>query len=227
MNRHDRGPERRPGSRHAWWGAQRKDPHPQVIRTLVAEHVHILRLGLSACLDDEPDIQVVADPRDMDALAAAVTELRPTVAVIDVDLPGTDATTRFHGMASGCAVVMLADQTDPGGVRRALAADPLGLISRRAPAELVTRCVRHVATGRRVIDPELAQTARAVGENPLTPRELEVLRIAANGATTAEIADVLSLSVKTVRNHLSSAISRTAARNRIDAIRIASEHAWL
>jgi two-component system, NarL family, response regulator DesR len=227
MNRHDLGSERRLGSLHGRWGAQRKGPHPPVIRTLVAEHVHILRLGLSACLDDEPDIQVVADPRDTDALVAAVMELRPAVAVIDVDLPGTDATTRFHGVASGCAVVVLADQADPGGVRRALAVDPLGLISRRAPAELVTRYVRHVATGRRVIDPELAQTARAVGENPLTPRELEVLRIAANGATTAEIADVLSLSVKTVRNHLSSAIARTAARNRIDAIRIANEHAWL
>ncbi|GAA4630026.1 response regulator transcription factor [Actinoallomurus vinaceus] len=189
--------------------------------------MHILRLGLSACLDDEPDIQVVADPRDADALAAAVAELRPAVAVIDVDLPGTDATTRFHGVASECAVVMLADQADPGGVRQALAVDPLGLISRQAPTERLTRCVRHVATGRRVIDPELAQTARAVGENPLTPRELEVLGIAANGATTAEIADMLSLSVKTVQNHLSSAITRTGARNRIDAIRIASEHAWL
>ncbi|WP_433179213.1 LuxR C-terminal-related transcriptional regulator [Actinoallomurus sp. CA-150999] len=227
MNRNDRGSERREGSRHGRWGAQRKDPHQPVIQTLVAEHVHILRLGLSACLDDEPDIQVVADAWDADALAAAVAELRPAVAVIDVDLPGTEAATRFHAVASGCAVVMLADQADPGGVRRALAVDPLGLISRQAPAELVTRCVRHVATGRRVIDPELAQTARVVGENPLTPRELEVLRIAANGATTAEIADVLSLSVKTVRNHLSSAISRTEARNRIDAIRIASEHAWL
>ncbi|MCO6010071.1 response regulator transcription factor [Actinoallomurus purpureus] len=201
-----------------------------MIRTLVAEHVHVLRLGLSACLDREPDIRVVADLSDGDGLAAAVAESRPAVAVIDVDLPppvGSIGVAHLRELTAECSVVMLADRGDPVGVRRALAVDPLGLLSRQAPVEVLTRVIRQVAAGRPVIDPELAATARAVEENPLTPRELEVLRIAANGATTAEIAARLSLSVKTVRNHLSSAITRTAARNRIDAIRIAIERAWL
>ncbi|GAA4618474.1 response regulator transcription factor [Actinoallomurus liliacearum] len=196
----------------------------------MAEHVHVLRLGLSACLDREPDIQVVAALSHGDGLAAEVAELRPAVAVIDIDLPGPAGSTgvaHLRELTAECSVVMLADRGDPMGVRRALAVDPLGLLSRQAPADVLMRVVRQVAVGRPVIDPELAGTARAVEENPLTPRELEVLRIAANGATTAEIAARLSLSVKTVRNHLSSAITRIAARNRIDAIRIASERAWL
>ncbi|MCO5998518.1 LuxR C-terminal-related transcriptional regulator [Actinoallomurus rhizosphaericola] len=196
----------------------------------MAEHVHLLRLGLSACLDREPDIHVVADLSHGDGLASAVATLCPTVAVIDVDLPGPAGSTgvaHLRELTAECSVVMLADRGDPMGVRRAMTVDPLGLLSRQAPADVLMRVVRQVAAGRRMIDPELAGTARAVEENPLTPRELEVLRIAANGATTAEIAARLSLSVKTVRNHLSSVITRTAARNRIDAIRIASERAWL
>jgi two-component system response regulator DesR len=128
---------------------------------------------LSACLDDEPDIQVVADARDADGLAAAVAELRPAVAVINVDLPGTDAATRFHGVASGCAVVMLADQADPGGVRRALAVDPLGLISRQAPAELLRRCVRPSTGGRpqrAVVDPARVRPGRPWTVNPCPAR---------------------------------------------------------
>jgi two-component system response regulator DesR len=226
MNIRDRGSERRRGR----WRSPRNEARHVVIPTLVAEHVHVLRLGLSACLDREVDIRVVADLCHGDDLAAVVAELRPAVAVIDVDLPaptGSTGVAFLWELTAECSVVMLADRGDPAGIRRAMAVDPLGLLSRQAPAEVLTRVIRQVAAGRPVIDPELAVTARAVEENPLTPRELEVLRIAAKGATTAEIAARLSLSVKTVRNHLSSAITRTAARNRIDAIRIASERAWL
>jgi two-component system response regulator DesR len=201
-----------------------------MIRTLVAEHVHVLRLGLCACLASEPSIDLVADTRDGDGLVAAVAEFRPAVAVVDVDLPpptGSVGLAHLRELTARCAVVMLADRAEAAGVRRALAVDPLGLVSRQAPAGVLKRVIHQVAAGRSMIGPELAATARAIGENPLTPRELEVLRIAADGATTAEIATLLSLSVKTVRNHLSSAVTRTAARNRIDAIRIASEHAWL
>jgi two-component system, NarL family, response regulator DesR len=225
MSRKDHGSER-PG--HGRWRSPRN--RHAVIRTLVAEHVHVLRLGLSACLDRESDIRVVADVSHGDDLAPVVAEVRPAVAVIDVDLPaatGSTGVAYLRELTAECSVVMLADRGDPTGVRRAMTVDPLGLLSRQAPTEVLTRVIRQVAAGQPVIDPDLAGTARAVVENPLTPRELEVLRIAANGATTAEIADRLSLSVKTVRNHLSSAITRTAARNRIDAIRIASERAWL
>jgi two-component system, NarL family, response regulator DesR len=78
-----------------------------------------------------------------------------------------------------------------------------------------------------VVDPDLARTARAINENPLTPREQEVLWIATDGATTAEIAGRLSVSSTTVRNHRSRAFARIGVRNRMDAIRIASEYEWL
>jgi two-component system response regulator DesR len=201
-----------------------------VISTLVAEHVHLLRMGLVAYLTREPDIDVIAELEKAEQLAAAASGLTPAVAVIDVDLPstgGATAATELRETHPECATVMLVAHDDAAGLGRAMAVHPLGLLSREAPVELLTWCVRRVAAGRRVVDPNLAGTVRSIAENPLTPREQEILRIAAAGTPTAEIADRLSLSSKTVRNHLSRVFVRIGARNRMDAIRIASERDWL
>jgi two-component system response regulator DesR len=201
-----------------------------MIRTLVAEHVHLLRMGLVVYLTGEPGIDVVAELEEGDLLVPAASEVTPEVAVIDVDLPpagGATVATELRATLPGCATVMLIGRGDSCALSRAMAVQPLGLITREAPAERLTWCVRRVATGRSVVDPDLARTARAIDENPLTRREQEILRIAAAGASTVEIAAELSVSAKTVRNHLSRTFDRIGARNRMDAIRIASEREWL
>jgi two-component system, NarL family, response regulator DesR len=201
-----------------------------VIRTLVAEHVHLLRIGLVVYLTREPGIAVVANLEEGGRLVATASSVKPDVAVIDVDLPpegGSAMATLLRERHPECAIVMLVGLGDSGGLSRAMAVEPLGLITREAPVELLTWSVRRVATGRAAVDPDLAQAARSITENPLTPREQEILRIAADGSSTAEIAARLSLSAKTVRNHLSRVFVRISARNRMDAIRIASEREWL
>ena len=102
-----------------------------------------------------------------------------------------------------------------------------GFVVRDAAPDFITEAVRRAARGRKVIDPDLAFAALNAAKNPLTTRELEALRLAAQGATTAEIARDLCLSVGTVRNYLSRAIAKTDARNRVDAIRIAIGAGWL
>jgi two-component system response regulator DesR len=201
-----------------------------MIRTLVAEHVHLIRIGLIVYLTREPGIDVVAELEEGDRLLSAAAATSPEVAVIDVDLPptgGAAVAIELQDKLPECATVMLVGLGDSGGLSRAMSIQPLGLITREAPVDLLTWCVRRVAAGRRVVDPDLARTARAINENPLTRREQEVLRIAADGATTDEIAARLSVSAKTVRNHLSRAFVRIGARNRVDAIRIATENEWL
>jgi two-component system response regulator DesR len=201
-----------------------------MIRTLIAEHVHLLRMGLVSFLANEPDIDVVSEVEEDDQLLATALALAPSVAIVDVDLPsagGPAVVTSLQVALPGCATVMLVGRSDAGGLSRAMAARPLGLLSREVPAEALRRCLRRVATGRRVVDPQLARAAQDIADNPLTPREQEVLRLAAEGATTAEIADRMSVTTKTVRNHLSHAFVRIGARNRMDAIRIAGEREWL
>jgi two-component system response regulator DesR len=89
-----------------------------------------------------------------------------------------------------------------------------------------SRLARELAT-EAVIDPELIATALETGSSPLTDREADVLRVAATGVPTDQIATRLSLSPATVRNYLSNAVSKVGARNRIDAIRIARNAGWL
>ncbi|HME64262.1 MAG TPA: response regulator transcription factor, partial [Streptosporangiaceae bacterium] len=95
------------------------------------------------------------------------------------------------------------------------------------PPEQLAWAIRSVVAGRRVIDPHLAVSTWEGGENPLSARELEVLRGAAQGADPTEIATVLHLSVGTVRNYLTNIVTKMNARNRVDAIRAAREAGWL
>jgi two-component system response regulator DesR len=115
----------------------------------------------------------------------------------------------------------------PCDLRRAIAAHATGFVGKDAEPDSISRAIRLVAQGMKALDPDLAFAALDAPVNPMTPRETDVLRLAAAGATTAEIADKLCLTVGTVRNHISAVITKTGARNRIDAIRLAGQCGWL
>jgi two-component system response regulator DesR len=201
-----------------------------LIRILVAEHLPLVRRGLVASLSGEKDLTVIADLASGEQLVPAALELDPDVAVIDVDLPGIDGLTSaagLHEKAPRCRVLLLSGQPNPGQVRKAFAAHALGFLSIDVAPEHVADGIRRVAAGRKAVDSDLAIAALASADNPLTPRELDVLRIAAQGAGSQEIATKLYLSVGTVRNHLSRIIYKTGARNRMEAVRVAAEAGWL
>lgn len=115
----------------------------------------------------------------------------------------------------------------PENLRRALAAHVTGFLAKETSAAELADAVRTVAAGRRVIDPQLALAALETPDNPLSPREAEVLRRFAAGAGPTEIAADLHLSYGTVRNYLASAVTKLDARNRVDAARIATTAGWL
>ena len=201
-----------------------------VIRVLVAEDMRILRDTLVAVLNLEDDIDVVAQVADGEAIVPAVVADRPDVAVVDIDLPGADglsAAAVLHERCPQCHVLILTVLSRPGELRRALAAHVSGFLPKDTPSGELVDAVRRVAAGERVIDPQLALKALEVPGNPLSPREVDVLRQFAAGAGPAEIAAALHLSYGTVRNYLASAVTKLGARNRVDAVRIAAEAGWL
>ncbi len=201
-----------------------------MIRVLVAEDVRILRDALVALLALEDDIEVVASLASGDVVVAQATEHRPDVAVLDIDLPGTDGLTaaaELRERVPECRVLILTGLGQPGTLRRALSAQVSGFLLKDAQPEELVAAIRRVAAGARVIDPQLALDTLDAPANPLTEREIEVLRCAAAGAEPREIADQLFLSYGTVRNYLASAVTKLGARNRIDAIRIASAAGWM
>jgi two-component system, NarL family, response regulator DesR len=202
-----------------------------VIRVLLAEDVIMLRKALAALLDMAPDITVVAEEGAGDRVLERSLEVRPDVAVLDIDLPGADGIKvagQIHERLSECRTIILTSLGRPGNLRRALAARVSGFLLKDADPDGLVAAIRSVAAGERVIDPQLAvATLEAADEPVLTPRELKVLGLAAEGDDVTEIADRLHLSVGTVRNYLTVINGKLNARNRLDAVRIARESGWL
>lgn len=201
-----------------------------MIRVLLAEDMHMVRGALIALLNLEPDIEVVAEVSSGDKIVPMVSEHRPDVAVIDIDLPildGLTAATKIRETMPTVRTLMLTSLGRPGTLRRALAARVDGFLLKDAPPGQLADAIRDVAAGKRVVDAQLALAAWDRGECPLTDRELEVLRLAAAGSDAPEIAVALSLSAGTVRNYMTTIITKLNGRNRVDAIRIAEEAGWI
>jgi two-component system response regulator DesR len=200
------------------------------IRVLLAEDMHMVRGALVALVNLEPDIEVVAEVASGDDTVPSVRRHLPEVAIIDIDLPGKGGLTaaaELHDKVPECRTLVVTSLGRPGTLRRALPARVAGFILKEAPAEKLANAIRDVAAGRRVVDADLALTAGENTECPLTSREVEVLRMAASGADAVDIAARLFLSAGTVRNYLTTIVTKLNARNRVDAIRLAEEAGWL
>ncbi|MGW5271099.1 response regulator [Streptomyces sp. NPDC004044] len=201
-----------------------------MIRLLLAEDQSMVREALAALLGLEPDIEVVAQVARGDEVLAAAREHAVDVALLDIEMPGMtgiEAAGLLRSELPAVKVVVVTTFGRPGYLRRAMESGADAFLVKDAPAAQLAEAVRKVLAGERVIDPTLAAAALADGASPLTDRERDVLRTAADGSTNAEIATVLHLSPGTVRNYLSTAIQKMAARNRAEAVRIASEKGWL
>ncbi|WP_037891819.1 response regulator transcription factor [Streptomyces viridochromogenes] len=201
-----------------------------MIRVLLVEKVRLMRGAVAALLSREEDIEVVAEAEGNGEVLARALSCRPDVVVIDVDSEEGEelaARSELRARLPECRMLLLMASTTPERLRRILGLHAAGVISTNAPADRLVHGVRKLVRGQRFIDPEFALVALDAGENPLTPRDVEILRLTADGTPTREIAERLSLSVATVRNHLSAITRKTGGRNRIDAIRIARESGWV
>jgi two-component system response regulator DesR len=200
------------------------------IRLLLADDQALVRGAVAALLSLEPDLEVVAEVGRGDEVVDAARRVRPDVALLDVEMPGLDgiaATAALRAALPTCRVLVVTTFGRPGYLRRAMAAGASGFVVKDTPARQLAEAVRRVAAGLRVVDPTLAAETLASGTSPLTARETDVLRVARDGGTVADLAAALNLSEGTVRNHLSAAIGKTGARTRAEAVRLADEHGWL
>lgn len=203
---------------------------PRPIRVLLIKNMDLLRDALVTLLSVQEDMQVVADLKCGDDVIPVASRLRPDVAVVDIDPAGGCGVAKASELRAAvpqCGVVALTVAKPAGLLQRLLEADVSGVVDKNASAGRLLQAIRDVSNGVQVVDANLAVAALSVGANPFTPRELQVLRLAADGASGPEIANELSLSDGTVRNYLSKVMSKTRARNRVDAIRIVRDAGWL
>jgi len=199
------------------------------ITVLLAEDQRMVLGALGSLLGLEPDIDVVGAAADGDEALRLVQTLQPDILLTDIEMPGRSgldvaAEIRRRGLAT--RVIILTTFARSGYLRRALDAGVGGYLLKDAPSATLADAIRTVHQGGRAVDPALAAEAWAEPD-PLTDRERQVLRMAGDGLTNAEIAARVHLSEGTVRNYLSEAMRKLDATNRTAAARLARDRGWL
>lgn len=199
------------------------------IRLLIADDEHLIRGALVALLGLEPDIEVVATAENGVVAVEQAIATRPDVCLLDLEMPeadGLEAATRILATVP-TRVVIVTRHARPGVLRRALASKVSGFVPKSTPAEDLAHVIRDVAAGRRYVDPEIAATALTAERCPLTDRELDALRYSRSTMSVQQIADRLHLASGTVRNYLSSAMTKLGAASRHEAAERAWEQGWI
>lgn len=200
-----------------------------MIRLLLAEDQAMVRGALAALLGLEADLKVIGEAGDGEAAWTLVEAHRPDLLVTDIEMPklsGLELAARIQAAQLPTRVVILTTFGRAGYLRRALDAGVRGYLLKDAPSDQLADGLRQVHRGGRVIDPQLALAAWSE-QDPLSERERQVLRLAGEGSSSANIGQQLHLSQGTVRNYLSEAIGKLGASNRIEAYRLARQNGWL
>ncbi|MBH5320933.1 response regulator transcription factor [Paenibacillus sp. GSMTC-2017] len=200
-----------------------------MISVILGEDQKLLRGALATLLSLEDDIEVVGQAENGEEAIALIQQVKPDIAVLDIEMPlktGLDVAEAIHTAGIECRVIILTTFARPGYFQRAMGAGVYGYLLKDTGADELSDAIRRVYQGKRAINAELSL---AVWEDPcpLSPREKDVLRLAAQGLTLQEIGAQLFLSYGTVRNYMSEAISKLGANTRIEAIEMARSKGWL
>ena len=200
------------------------------IRVLLADDHAVVRKGVRELLEDEPDIEVVGEASNGQQAVELAVALRPDVVVMDVAMPelsGVEATKRIRSLAPEVRVLALTAYDDEPYVFGLLDAGVTGYVLKTAESHEVVRAVRATAAGQAALDPAVATRVVARARQPvatteaLTERELEILRLAAHGLTNKQIGARLSISDRTVQNHLANIYAKLEVASRTEAVTVA------
>ncbi|MDN3017857.1 response regulator transcription factor [Paenibacillus sp. BSR1-1] len=200
-----------------------------MIRLFIAEDQRMLLGALGSLLDLEKDMKVVGQAMNGEKALASILELKPDVCLMDIEMPvmnGLEVAEELARLAAPSKVIILTTFARPGYFERAVKIGVHGYLLKDGEIEELADSIRQVTAGKRVFSPELTFTVIRE-ENPLTPKEQEILRLAALGKTTKEITSELYLSSGTVRNYISEIIHKLDAKNRTEAAAIAQNKGWI
>ncbi len=201
-----------------------------MIRVVLVDDEELVLAAVAALLDLEPDLEVVGQAVDGRTGVRLALEHRPDVVVVDQHMPGLDGlgvTAELARTLPTAAVVVLTGRARASLLRPVLEAGAMGFVPKGAPGAVLADVVRRVHRGDRYVDPALAAEALTAPPCPLSPRELDVLRRAGDGASTRSVARSLHLSEGTVRNYLAAIVTKLGVSGRDEARRVAEEHGWL
>ncbi len=210
------------------------------LRTVLGDDHGVLRAGLRALLDSQPDLEVIGEAETADDAVELVRRLAPDLALVDVRMPGGGlaAVRQMKQVLPGLRVLILSQYDDPAYLREALAAGASGYVLKRAAGQELLHAIRAAARGDVYLDPALArvlvedswgprQPATPQPDQALSEREAQVLRLVALGHTTQQIAEQLYLSIRTVETYKLRGMEKLGLRGRAALVRYAVEHGFL
>ena len=200
-----------------------------MIKILIAEDQSMVLGALSALLDLEDDLSVVATAENGEQALSLAQQYEVDIVLTDIEMPkmtGIELAQELQRIEHRAKVMILTTFTRSGYLRRAMDAGVKGYLLKDAPSDSLAQAVRQIHQGKVIVAPELI--TQAWGEvDPLSDKERKVLRLAYEGKSTEQISKAIYLSAGTVRNYLSEASSKLGAANRIEAARIAKQNGWL
>ena len=195
------------------------------IRILIADDHYVVRMGVAAIINNEPDMEVVAEAANGNQAIEMFAKHKPDLVLLDSRMPqknGVEAAREIQNRWNGAHILMLTAFDGDEDIHRALAAGAQGYVLKNSTGEQLVPAVRAVAAGERWIPGEVEQrlAARKTYE-PLTPRELEVLHELAKGLANKQIADVLNITEHTTKGYLKSILYKLHVADRTEAVTVA------
>lgn len=200
-----------------------------MIRIVIAEDQRMLRNALGTLLSFEDDFEIVGEAKSGDVVMQLIALHKPDICLLDIEMPGKsglEVADEMKRSGSNCKVIILTTFARPGYFERAIKAGVYGYLLKDGSIDELAESIRRVMKGKREYSPELIVNSFAE-DNPLTGREQEILKLAAEGKTSREISNILFLSSGTVRNYLSEIFQKLDVKNKIEAIQKAKEKGWL
>jgi len=215
----------------------RRDKRDTPIQILIADDHGVLRAGLRALLNAEPDLQVAGEATDGPETLQLAGELRPDVILLDVSMPGPggiEVTRQLKGIFPNARILILTVHEDKQLLQEAIQAGASGYITKRAIKSELINAIHAVWRGDLYIHPAMTRALLSKDTSPhpsddacvepLTPRETEVLSLIAQGHTNCQAAEILCISVRTVESHRANIMGKLGLRGRVELVRYAMEH---
>lgn len=199
-----------------------------MIKVYLAEDQAMLNSALTSLLQLEEQIEVIGSAMDGESALQDILRLKPDVAILDIEMPkrtGLEVAEEIQSLDT--KVIILTTFARQNYFETAVRIGVQGYLLKDSPTDRLTETINAVVKGATVYDPELVRHVLRTENNPLTEREMDVLQAIAEGKRTSAIAEAVFLSQGTVRNYISSILSKTGAQSRIEAVNIAKKHQWL
>ncbi|GAA0372459.1 response regulator transcription factor [Alkalibacterium iburiense] len=199
-----------------------------MIKVYIAEDQKMLNSALTSLLQLEESLEVVGTALDGEEALKGILEYQPDVAILDIEMPkmtGLDVAEAIH--STDTKVIILTTFARQSYFETAVKHQVQGYLLKDSPTDKLTETIYAVMNGETIYDPALVRHVLRKEKNPLTEREIEVLQCLSEGIPTQAIAEKVFLSQGTVRNYISSILSKTGARSRIEAVNVARKHQWM